>query len=113
MLPFGVSHERAEALIRDIARAKLVAVKQQGQRSGNVRDELLREELCPDSAREALTEHRVAVAGDDADGHARRRELAQARRDMLGERVGELIVTDPSIEEITQNVELGRAARRA
>ena len=71
---------------------------------------VIREELCARRFGEARTQQEVAIADDDRDRNAGVGDAAQSVGDARGEGLAQLIVPDPLIEEITQQIHAGRIA---
>ena len=113
-LPAPIVGHTAEALVGDVGGAQFVAVHQQRRRAGDVDDDLFRQQRRAGGVGEALAEEKVAIA-------ARRRptgtpDSASARSaaaTRTAERLAQLIVADPLIEQVAEHVDArGGACRR-
>ena len=108
----GIARDRAVPLVGDIAGAELVAVEQQRRRARDVDDDALGEQRRSGGAAKRSPEEDVAVAGHDADGHAGGGDVAQCRGDVRRQRFAQLVVADPGVEEVAEDVDRRGAARR-
>jgi len=61
--------------------------------------------------RETLAHQEIAVADDQADGHACPGDAAHLLGNVRGERLAQLIVSDPDVEHIAEEVD-GRCGAR-
>jgi glutamyl-tRNA synthetase len=104
LLPRAASHLRAQPLIGDIARAQQVAVRNQHTLAIEVDDCRVRQQHAAGRGGETVTEQEVAVAVHDEDRHALRSELADGVENQFAVRV-QVIVADPRLEQIAQDVE--------
>ena len=68
--------------------------------------------VAPAPLREALAQEEVAIAGHHADRHAGVRDAAHSLRDALGQRLAQLVVADPGVEEVAEEIDACRIAGR-
>src|SRR5439155_18149045 len=109
---FRRTDARAVALVLDVVGAKLVAMQEQRPSSTQLDDVLLRQQARAGGLLETLAQQEVAIAVRKVDRNAAIGERANRRGNCLCERIGELIVAEPPIEEITENVDSRCLLRR-
>ncbi len=88
-------------------------MQQQRRRSGEVDHDLLGKQHRAGNFGEPLAEKEVAIAGDHADRHAGVGDAAQSDRDAFGERLAQLVVADPGVEQVAEDVDARGVAGRA
>ena len=82
-----------------------------GPRALHVVHDRIREERRARGTGEALAEQKIAVSTLQIDLRARCGQRGERARDAGGERLAQLVVAEPGVEEIADHVERGRAVR--
>ena len=103
----------AEALIADVVGAQLIAMHDQRRRAMKVVHHRVRKQVAPLALREALAEQEIAVAALQIHRRSRPRKLGEGARDAGSERIAQLVVAQPEVEQVAQDVERRGAAGRA
>ncbi len=103
-LPFGVARHCTHLLIFHVVGAQGIAVTQQDLLSVQLQPVGIGQDGYAGLRGELLADHEIAVAVHEIDGHAAVRERAQRAFDRRVVLVG-IVVTDPVLEEVAEDVE--------
>jgi len=106
----GIAHDAAQPLVVAVVGAEHVAVHQQHPLAVKLDDGAVVDQRAARVAAEALAEHEIAIAVHDEAGHTGLRERTQRGRDVALGRV-RVVVADPDLEEVAQDVQGLRLAR--
>ena len=103
-LPGGLAYYCAQQLIGPIRRAQRIAVREQRALTVQINHHRVNQQSCAAALLEALLEQKVAIAVHDVTRYAARAQCAQRVADLLSMRVL-IIVSDPGLEQIPEDVE--------
>ncbi len=111
-LPARIAGLRAELLVGAVVGAQQVAVQQQRRFAVQHRDRGIGQDRHARASRVLLAEQEIAVAADEEYRHAGIGQGAQPVGDE-GAGGGRIVVADPGLEQVAEDVERVRAARLA
>jgi len=109
-LPARIPHQGAQHLVGAIGRAERITVREQGALAVEIDEHRIDEQSRAAARLEAPLQQEIAIAMHDIAGHTARREPTQRIADQrpAGLRV---IIADPRLEQIAENVERFGARR--
>ena len=110
-LHLRVTHARAESLIGNIVGAQGVSVHQQRAPSEQLDDDRIIQQHHAGCSGEAFPNEKITIAVHQKDPATAVRDLAQVRDDRAVQRLLVIIVADPVVEEIAEDVQRARVAR--
>ena len=111
-MPGWIARPGAVALVGDVVGAELIAVRQQGCGAAKREPRLLAEEGRAGRAGESLAEEKIAVATRDVERDAMVGQRSQRFDYRAGERLTALVIADPGVEQVAENVDPVGVARR-